>query len=486
MGKKKKKKGASGPKKNKKSAFKNPDAAETKKHAGLVRRKKSFAVRSMTVGGSAAIKTTGKGERLSTLLEVMGIISALVLGLAMEGFAGIGQEEFDFIEHEHGTDYMKEQKWRFCCAILAVGVLCIIVLFGIVTLYVFFTHQHKEVQCHEDWVIWLDSFKEKLVFIELLFFCQFLAAGFALSYVATFKLFINKDEDAFMYRFITYATGGSALVVFLFFFYCSWSFGKAVVRIQDRREIVEADKAAKEAADRAAAGELSEESKTDGPTRTRQAANPRLSSLMPNKAAGPTVTGAERVELMQEVMAGTLAAEKVRNLIQGASDCSNLKVLFDTVDGDKDSHISATEFGAFVDGCVAGTPDAEAPEESDITACFNHVDFNANGSIEFDEFQQWLQFSSSQCYSRVRELISGACNMESLETLWKTVDDDDDGCILPAEFAAFVEGCVAGFPGGHDPVVPADVDATFKFIDTNGNGKIEFDEFEYFFFVRKK
>ena len=62
-----------------------------------------------TVGGSAAIQTTGKGERLSTLLEVIGIISALVLGLAMEGFAGIGSEEFDFLVEQHGEDYMARQ-----------------------------------------------------------------------------------------------------------------------------------------------------------------------------------------------------------------------------------------------------------------------------------------------------------------------------------------------------------------------------------------
>ena len=180
------------------------------------------------------------------------------------------------------------------------------------------------------------------------------------------------------------------------------------------------------------------------------------------------------------------AADRIRELIQGASDCANLKTLFDTVDKDSDGHIQDTEFGAFVDGCVAGTAGASPPAQGDITACFKFIDLDGNGLIEFVEFERFLQYSQSQCYSRIRHVISGACNTENLEELFKTVDTDSDGCISPVEFSAFVEGCCAGFPGGHAPVSKPDVDATFSYIDTNGNGQIEFDEFEYFFFVRKK
>ena len=86
---------------------------------------------SMSVGGRAAIATTGKGERLSQLLEVIGIISALILALAVEGFAGIGPDEWNFIAAEHGEDHLRVVKWRFCVSILTVGVLCIVVLFSV-------------------------------------------------------------------------------------------------------------------------------------------------------------------------------------------------------------------------------------------------------------------------------------------------------------------------------------------------------------------
>jgi len=211
---------------------------DAEEKANKLKRAKSaiaIAAGGMTVGGGAHIHTTGKGERLSTLLEVIGVISALILGVAVEGFAGIGQDEFDYLEELHGEEYMKQQKWRFCLSIMTVGVLCIIVLFSVVTLYVFFTHQHKEIQEQEDWIIWLDAFKIKLIFVETLFFCEFLSAGFALSYVATFKLFLNKDDDPFMHTFITMASGGAGSIVLGFFAFCAWSFGRTVDDIKAAR-----------------------------------------------------------------------------------------------------------------------------------------------------------------------------------------------------------------------------------------------------------
>ena len=49
--------------------------------------------RLLNVGGSEKIENTGKGERMSTLLEVLGLISALMLALAMDGFGAIGDDE---------------------------------------------------------------------------------------------------------------------------------------------------------------------------------------------------------------------------------------------------------------------------------------------------------------------------------------------------------------------------------------------------------
>ena len=493
-------------------------SADEETNNKMKRAKSAIAVAAggMTVGGGAHINTTGKGERLSTLLEVIGVISALILGVAVEGFAGIGQDEFDYLGELHGEDYMKEQKMKFCLSIMTVGVLCIIVLFSVVTLYVFFTHQHKEIKEQEDWVIWLDAFKVKLVFVEILFFCEFLSAGFALSYVATFKLFLHKEEDAFLLSFINMASGGAGGIVLLFFAFCAWSFGRTVDRIIEaraRREGTEVEeksnsrfavfqkwrrKRSSVNLDTAPAARHSSRRRGGGGggrgDDEQKMASPRVSAMKPS-AHGPGMGDVEelspeeqkaRLELMQTAMKERLAAERVRTVIQNASDCSNLKALFNVVDKDADGHITMQEFGAFVDGCVAGKEGAVKPSEADITTCYKYVDLDSNGTIEFDEFEYFLQYSQSQCYGRIRECIVGACGTANAEALFKTVDTDGDGSIAPIEFRAFVEGCVAGYPGGHEPVAPADVDATFKYIDTSGDGSIEFDEFEYFFFVRKK
>ena len=56
--------------------------------------------------------------------------------------------------------------------------------------------------------------------------------------------------------------------------------------------------------------------------------------------------------------------------------------------------------------------------------------------------------------------------------------------LLPClpRFAAFITGMVT--TSGHDPISEEEIKATFDYIDTNSNGMLDFDEFEYFFYVR--
>ena len=75
--------------------------------------------------------------------------------------------------------------------------------------------------------------------------------------------------------------------------------------------------------------------------------------------------------------------------------------------------------------------------------------------------------------------------LQDLPTLFAAVDTDGNGDIDPMEFAAFIDGCVSTFPGGHDPIPQEEINAAFSYIDTNNNGMLDFDEFEYFFYVRK-
>ena len=37
---------------------------------------------------------------------------------------------------------------------------------------------------------------------------------------------------------------------------------------------------------------------------------------------------------------------------------------------------------------------------------------------------------------------------------------------------------------GHEPITEDEIKATFSYIDTNSNGMVDFDEFEFFFYVR--
>ena len=84
----------------------------------------------VVVGGNADIQSTGKGERVSTLLEVLGLISALMLALAMDGFGSLGDDEFEWMTQEWGEEVGRSMKWRICLSLFISGGLCVCVLFG--------------------------------------------------------------------------------------------------------------------------------------------------------------------------------------------------------------------------------------------------------------------------------------------------------------------------------------------------------------------
>ena len=84
--------------------------------------------------------------------------------------------------------------------------------------------------------------------------------------------------------------------------------------------------------------------------------------------------------------------EHVRSLIRSGCDLSNVTKLFKTVDKDGDGFIQRREFAALVSGIEArGTRNGtRATSKEDIDTCFDHIDDNSNGVLEFNEFANFL------------------------------------------------------------------------------------------------
>ena len=187
-------------------------------------------------------------------------------------------------------------------------------------------------------------------------------------------------------------------------------------------------------------------------------------------------------------------ADHIRRLVQGSVDQYGaardvyLRVLFDSIDADGDGHITLDEFTLFISGCANSRGDGcRMPTADEINTTFNLIDLDGNGTIEYTEFEAFVQFSRAQCYYRIRELIEATSDLNQIGALFADADKDGDEALSPNEFTALVRASEAKYEGGERAAVSeADIDATFKHIDTSENGLIELDELQYFFFIRKR
>lgn len=94
-------------------------------------------------------------------------------------------------------------------------------------------------------------------------------------------------------------------------------------------------------------------------------------------------------------------------------------------------------------------------------------------------------YTNVQTYEGIRKLISDCAHIDDLPSLFATVDTDGSGAIDRNEWRLFLVGLADPKHGGvtfHPP--PQDVIfGSFKYIDIDGNGVIDYAEFEKFFFV---
>ena len=208
--------------------------------------------------------------------------------------------------------------------------------------------------------------------------------------------------------------------------------------------------------------------------------------------AGKTLTR-DAIEAFED--AKRLPEERIRRLVQsscdqyGAARDVYLKVLFESIDTDGDGHITLEEFQLFVAGCANSRGGGcRVPTAAEVEATFRLIDLDSNGTIEFNEFEIFVEFSKSQCYYRIRELIEATSDLDQLAALFAEATKTNDDGLNPAEFTALIRACEAKYDGGSVdvPVSEADIDATFRYIDMSENGLIEMDELEYFFFLRSK
>ena len=71
-------------------------------------------------------------------------------------------------------------------------------------------------------------------------------------------------------------------------------------------------------------------------------------------------------------------------------DLENVRGLFDEVDADGDEHVTLAEFSAFFEN-VAARAGVPPLEWADVEATFAFCDTAANGTVEREEFERFLE-----------------------------------------------------------------------------------------------
>jgi len=166
--------------------------------------------------------------------------------------------------------------------------------------------------------------------------------------------------------------------------------------------------------------------------------------------------------------------EMVKKLALKQKPMSRRQVMsiFSHFDTDCSGAIDRDEFRA-----MAATMDLHMGDE-DIDAVFKIVDYDGNGTIEFEEFYDWLVNNKRKgniMKSGIKKLATHAGFVpqdkpEKILEIFNKIDTDKSGAIDPDEFRALVRDM-------HLKLNDDEVMVLFKSIDLDNNGTLEFNEF---------
>lgn len=128
---------------------------------------------------------------------------------------------------------------------------------------------------------------------------------------------------------------------------------------------------------------------------------------------------------------------------------------FKTYDSGSDGHISAQELG------IRMRKLGQNPTESDIQRMIAKADKDGSGTINFEEFCAWMSQATSP---------SSVDEEEEIKAGFKVNDLDGDSFITADELFQFYRSI-------GEQTTLEEAKELIKEVDTNGNGKIDFNEF---------
>lgn len=136
----------------------------------------------------------------------------------------------------------------------------------------------------------------------------------------------------------------------------------------------------------------------------------------------------------------------------GVKEMECLKEAFALFDRDRDGEISTEELGKVM------RTHGFNPSEEDLRDMIRNVDKNANGAIDFNEFIEMM-------------LKQGSNADEDAAHAFKVFDRDGDGLITAEELRLTMNNL-------GEPLTEAELTAMIAEADTDGDGKINFEEFK--------